>query len=295
MVLWEAQFGDFANGAQVLIDQFVAAARAKWRQEPALTFLLPHGYEGQGPEHSSARLERFLQLAAGDNIRVANCTTAAQYFHLLRRQAALLPIDPRPLVLMSPKSLLRHPAAASPIEEFASGTFRPVLDDPRRADNADAVTRLVLCSGKVAVDLDGFEAREEATSVAVARIEQLAPFQNSAIRGVIERYPNLAEIVWAQEEPRNMGAWSFMEPRLRELLAESKRAIPVRYAGRPERASPAEGSAETHATEQARILDAALTDAPARHGTSGSNGARRGTNGTREVASTKQTATRTRR
>jgi len=294
MVLWEAQFGDFANGAQVLIDQFVAAARAKWRQEPSLTFLLPHGYEGQGPEHSSARLERFLQLVAGDNIRVANCTTAAQYFHLLRRQAALLSIDPRPLVLMSPKSLLRHPLAASPIEELTNGTFRPVLDDPRRADNADEVTRLVLCSGKVAVDLEGFEARDAATNVAVVRVEQLAPFQNSAIRTVLERYPNLVEVVWTQEEPRNMGAWSFMEPRLRELLSQSDRALTVRYAGRPERASPAEGSAEHHAVEQARILTDTLTDAPAPSRKSGSNGASRGPNGARAVTSTKQTATRSR-
>ncbi len=262
MVLWEAQFGDFANGAQVLIDQFIAAARAKWRQEPALVLLLPHGYEGQGPEHSSARLERFLQLAAGDNLRVANCTTAAQYFHLLRRQAALLTIDPRSLVLMTPKSLLRHPLAASTVDELATGTFQPVLDDPRRADAPAAVTRLVLCSGKVAVDIDGGEDRAEATRVAVARVEQLAPFQNSALRAVIGRYPNLAEIVWVQEEPRNMGAWSFMEPRLRELVEQLGRELPVRYVGRPERASPAEGSAERHAAEQARIVAAALSDAP---------------------------------
>ena len=261
-VLWEAQFGDFANSAQVLIDQFIAAARAKWRQQPSLALLLPHGYEGQGPEHSSGRLERFLQLAAGDNLRVANCTTAAQYFHLLRRQAARLAIDPRPLVLMTPKSLLRHPMAASPVEDLASGTFRPVMDDPRRTDDPAAVTRLVLCSGKVVVELEGSEAREAATQVAVARVEQLAPFQVSALRAVLGRYPNLAELVWVQEEPRNMGAWGFVEPRLRDLLAEIGRPIPVRYVGRPERASPAEGSAERHAAEQARIVAAAFADAP---------------------------------
>jgi 2-oxoglutarate dehydrogenase E1 component len=267
-VLWEAQFGDFANGAQVLIDQFIAAARAKWRQEPSLALLLPHGYEGQGPEHSSARLERFLQLAAGDNLRVANCTTAAQYFHLLRRQAARLGVDPRPLVLMTPKSLLRHPLAASPVGELTDGTFRPVLDDPLRGGDPAAVTRLVLCSGKVVVELEGSEARATATRVAVARVEQLAPFQTGALRATIERYPNLAELVWVQEEPRNMGAWGFMEPRLRELVQQMERPVagpplPVRYVGRPERASPAEGSAERHAAEQARIVAAAFAEAPA--------------------------------
>ncbi len=274
LVLWEAQFGDFANGAQVLIDQFIAAAHAKWQQEPALVLLLPHGYEGQGPEHSSARLERFLQLAAEENLRVANVTTAAQYFHLLRRQAALLELDRHPLIVMTPKSLLRHPLAASPLVELAEGTFRPVLDDPRRADDADAVTRLVLCSGKVAVDLEGSEARAASPRVAVVRVEQLAPFQNSALRAVIERYPNAAEIVWVQEEPRNMGGWTYLEPRLRHLLAQIERPLPIRYAGRPERASPAEGSAERHAAEQARIVAAAFAETPApaaaANGTAGS-------------------------
>ena len=255
LVLWEGQFGDFANGAQVLIDQFIVAARAKWRQEPSLVLLLPHGYEGQGPEHSSARLERFLQLTAVDNLRVANCTTAAQYFHLLRRQAARLANDPRPLVLMTPKSLLRHPQAASDPRELTEGTFRPVLDDPLRRERPEAVERLVLCSGKLAVDLDGSAARAGADGVAVARVEQLAPFQHTALRATIGRYPNLAEIVWVQEEPRNMGAWSFMEPRLREL---TDGALPIRYVGRPERASPAEGAADQHADEQARIVAAAF-------------------------------------
>ena len=302
LVLWEAQFGDFANGAQVLIDQFIAAARAKWRQVPALALLLPHGYEGQGPEHSSARLERFLQLAAGDNLRVANCTTAAQYFHLLRRQAALLTIDPRPLVLMTPKSLLRHPLAASTIEELANGTFQPVLDDPRRAEEPDGVTRLVLCSGKVAIDLEGAEARVGARGVAVARVEQLAPFQNSALRALLDRYPNLTEIVWVQEEPRNMGAWSFMEPRLRQLVTQIERPVPVRYIGRPERASPAEGSAERHAAEQARIVNAAFADVAAVDGHSGGaskrpaatiksgNGAKASPNGARSGATTSEPA-----
>ena len=260
LVLWEAQFGDFANSAQVLIDQFIVAARAKWQQEPALVLLLPHGYEGQGPEHSSARLERFLQLAAEGNMRVANCTTAAQYFHLLRRQAALLGTERRTLALMTPKSLLRHPLAASPMADLASGTFEPVLDDPLRADNRDEVLRLVLCSGKVAVEMDGSELRGASSKVAVARVEQLAPFQRGALQATIDRYPNLEEVVWVQEEPRNMGAWGYMEPRLRDLLAQRDHPLPLRYVGRPERASPAEGFADRHLAEQTRIVGEALAD-----------------------------------
>ena len=261
LVLWEGQFGDFANGAQVLIDQFIASARTKWQQEPALVMLLPHGYEGQGPEHSSARLERFLQLAAEDNLRVCNVTTAAQYFHLLRRQAALLVEDRRPLIVMSPKSLLRHPLAASPLEDLASGTFQPVLDDAQRPDTS-AVTRLLLCSGKIVVELEAAEERSAADWLAIARIEQLAPFQNSAIAALLARYPNLEEIVWVQEEPRNMGAWSYVEPRLRDLLGQINRDLPIRYVGRPERASPAEGFSDRHAAEHARIVSTAFSSAP---------------------------------
>jgi 2-oxoglutarate dehydrogenase E1 component len=288
LVLWEAQFGDFANGAQVLIDQFIASARAKWRQLPALGLLLPHGYEGQGPEHSSARLERFLQLAAGDNIRVVNCTSAAQYFHLLRRQAARLESDPRPLVLMSPKRLLRHPRAGSSPAEFTSGTFRPVIDDATTADREKAVTRLVLCSGKVAIDLEESTEREGTEAVAIARVEQLAPFQHTAISAVIDRYPNLAEIVWLQEEPRNMGAWSFMEPRLRKLI---ENRLPVRYIGRPERASPAEGSADRHAEEQARILGDAFAEPPSKGANVSKQSANghRGSNGRKTGAGTSRT------
>ena len=265
LVLWEGQFGDFANGAQVLIDQFIASARTKWQQEPALVMLLPHGYEGQGPEHSSARLERYLQLAAEDNLRVCNVTTAAQYFHLLRRQAALLVEDRRPLIVMSPKSLLRHPMAASPIEDLATGTFQPVLDDAQRPNGA-AVTRLLLCSGKVVVELEAAEERAAADWIAIARIEQLAPFQNTAIAAVLARYPNLEEIVWVQEEPRNMGAWSYVEPRLRDLIGQLGRDLPLRYVGRPERASPAEGFADRHAAEHARIVSTALAAAPVANG-----------------------------
>jgi 2-oxoglutarate dehydrogenase E1 component len=261
LVVWEAQFGDFANGAQVIIDQFLAAARAKWQQEPALVMLLPHGYEGQGPEHSSARLERFLQLFAEGNLQVANPTTAAQYFHLLRQQAASLASTRSPLVVMTPKSLLRNPMAASTLDELAQGAFQPVLDDPRAAE-PDAVTRLVLNSGKLAVELDSNPLRDEAGDVAVARLELLAPFPADEISNLLARYPNLEEIVWAQEEPRNMGAWGYVEPRLRDLLQRLERPLPVRYAGRPERASPAEGSPERHAAEQARIARLALSGAP---------------------------------
>ncbi len=283
LVLWEGQFGDFANGAQIIIDQFIAAARAKWGQEPSLVLLLPHGYEGQGPEHSSARLERFLQLSARDSMRVANCTTSAQYFHLLRRQAARLHSDPRPLVLMTPKSLLRHPMATSPADAFTSGTFRPVLDDPQAQDRKDQVTRLVLCSGKVAIDLDSSLDRAGATGVAVARVEQLAPFQYTAISNVMANYPNLQEIIWLQEEPRNMGSWLYVRPRLRELVEQT---FPIRYIGRPESSSPAEGSLDKHNLQQASIVAAAFADVPSvdpAHNGSVSNGAARKNGSTRKA------------
>ena len=255
MVLWEGQFGDFVNVGQVMIDQFIVAARAKWQEHPSLVLLLPHGYEGQGPEHSSARVERFLQLAAEDNIRVANCTTSAQYFHLLRRHAASLASEPRPLIVMTPKSLLRHPQAASPLSALASGKFRPVLDDELASQNAKKVTRLVFCSGKVHVDLVTSELREENDHVALVRVEQLYPFPDEEIRSVLERYPNVEEVAWLQEEPRNMGAWTYMEPRLRHRLPDGSE---VRYIGRPERASPAEGYPDVHNAEQERIVNEAF-------------------------------------
>ncbi len=282
LVLWEAQFGDFANGAQIIIDQFLAAARAKWGQEPSLVLLLPHGYEGQGPEHSSARLERFLQLSARDAMRVANCTTSAQYFHLLRRQAKRIATDPRPLVLMTPKSLLRHPMAASPASDFTNGTFMPVLDDPRAADRRDQVTRLVFCSGKVAIDLDSSPERDNATGVAVARVEQLAPFQYTAISNVIKGYPNLREIVWLQEEPRNMGPWLFVRPRFRELVEQT---FPIRYIGRPEASSPAEGSLDKHNHMQAAIVAEAFANVPSLgNENGGGNGAVRKNGTSRKTA-----------
>jgi 2-oxoglutarate dehydrogenase E1 component len=267
LVLWEAQFGDFANGAQVMIDQYIAASWQKWEQSSGLVMLLPHGYEGQGPEHSSARLERFLQLSAEGNLRVANCTTAAQYFHLLRRQARLLETDPRPLVVMAPKSLLRHPMAAAHLADLAEGRFHPVLRDAAAEGRADEVTRVVLCSGKVYVDLVGGSDEQKAERaaiegvdrVAVVRVEELYPFPAEELRAAFAAFPRLREVVWAQEEPRNMGAWTFVEPRLRELAGP----LPVRYEGRPDRASPAEGYADRHLAEQARIVRAAWSGAPA--------------------------------
>ncbi|MBW3631209.1 MAG: hypothetical protein KY464_18230, partial [Gemmatimonadetes bacterium] len=263
LVVWEAQFGDFANGAQVIIDQFIAASYQKWGQRSGLVLLLPHGYEGQGPEHSSARLERFLQLAAESNLRVVNCTTSAQYFHLLRRQAGLLGADARPLVVMSPKSLLRQPLAASRLEDLANGTFQPVLGDPTASDRAGEVTRLLLCTGKVFVDLvapPASDLREKATNVALARVEELFPFPDEQIRAEIERFPALRELVWVQEEPKNMGAWTYMFPRLLSLAGDR---LSVRYEGRPFRASPAEGFASQHNAEQSRIVTAAWEGATA--------------------------------
>lgn len=261
LVLWEAQYGDFANAAQVIIDQFVAAGRGKWREKSSLVMLLPHGYEGQGPEHSSARLERFLQLSGDENWTVANLTSAAQYFHLLRRQAALAGTeDARPLVLMAPKSLIRNPRVASSGTELSEGGFRPVLEQAGLGEQHDRVERLVLCSGKVAVDLEeAVEADKEMdrTWLHVARVEQLYPFPKEELEAVIRRYKNLKEIVWVQEEPRNMGSWSYMEPRIRAIAPD---ASDVRYVGRPDRSSPASGYQHVHSTEQQRLISSALGD-----------------------------------
>jgi 2-oxoglutarate dehydrogenase E1 component len=253
LVLWEAQFGDFINGAQVIVDQFLSAGLSKWGLTTRLTLLLPHGYEGQGPEHSSARLERFLQLAAEGNIRVANPTTPAQYFHLLRRQARRT--RQRPLVIMTPKSLLRLPQASSRLEDLAGGAWRPVLDDPAASDGARGVTRMVLCSGKLYYDLLAEAEKAGGDRPALVRLEQLYSFPWAEMREVLARYGALEELVWAQEEPRNMGAWSFVEPKLRELAPEG---VTVSYVGRPERASPAEGYPAAHAAEQGRIIREAL-------------------------------------
>ena len=255
LVIWEAQFGDFVNGAQVVIDQFIVSGLAKWGQTSRLTLLLPHGYEGSGPEHSSARLERFLQLAAEGNIRVSNPTSPAQYFHLLRRQARIA--KQRPLVIMTPKSLLRLAQATSTLDELVEGRFRPVLADPAVADLGE-VTRLVLCTGKIYYDLMGHPDRVKNPNVAIGRVELLYPFPQSEILELVAEYPNLREVVWVQEEPRNMGARAFMSPRLLQVLPE---ALQFGYIGRPERAASGEGYPIAHATEQNRIVSTALDGA----------------------------------
>jgi multifunctional 2-oxoglutarate metabolism enzyme len=252
LVLWEAQFGDFVNGAQVIIDQFIVSGLAKWGQTSRLTLLLPHGYEGSGPEHSSARLERFLAQAAEGNIRVASPTTPAQYFHLLRRQARIA--KQRPLIVMTPKSLLRLPQAASSVEEMAEGTrFQPVLAEPGVDDQQ--VTRLVLCTGKIYYDLVGHPERPTHTGLAVARVELLYPFPEGQLLTLMSRYPNLREVLWVQEEPRNMGARAHMFPRLMQIMPPE---MHFGYIGRPERASPGEGYPAAHASEQSRIVTTAI-------------------------------------
>jgi 2-oxoglutarate dehydrogenase E1 component len=253
LVLWEAQFGDFANGAQIMIDQFIAAGEAKWLRANGLVMLLPHGYEGQGPEHSSARLERFLQLCAQDNIQVCNITTPANYFHVLRRQMHR-PFR-KPLIIMTPKSLLRHPMAKSAASDFiGEGHFMRILSDP--APPADAkVKRLVLCSGKVAYDL--IEARDaaELCDTAILRLEQLYPFPGEPLATRLARMKGLEDVVWCQEEPRNNGGWSFVDPFLEDTLKAAKcRVGRARYAGRQSSASPATGLAKRHANEQAALV-----------------------------------------
>ena len=255
LVLWEAQFGDFANGAQVIIDQFIVAAEQKWRRLSGLVLLLPHGYEGAGPEHSSARLERFLDMAAEDNMQVCYPTTAAQLFHLLRRQA-LLPWR-KPLVVMTPKSLLRREEAASPLEAFTNGGWQRILPDTE--DSAAAsVTRLLLCSGKVAFDLMARRAETKDGTVAIARVEQLYPVPRTQLEALVQRYPQLQELVWVQEEPRNMGAWRFMRSHLAELAATAKQPVSVRYVGRVETPSPATGFLKTHELEQHQLVEEAF-------------------------------------
>jgi 2-oxoglutarate dehydrogenase E1 component len=256
VVMWEAQFGDFVNVAQPVIDQFIAAAKSKWRQDSGLVMLLPHGYEGQGPEHSSARLERFLQLCAEGNLTVVAPSTPAQYFHLVRRQA--MTKERRPLIVMQPKSLLRLPAAASKLDDLASGQFQPVLDDKQASQNPGEVTRLVFCSGKLYYDLTD---KERPSSIGIVRVEELAPWPQREVSKIVDQYSNVEEVVWAQEEPKNMGAWTYVQPRLRASIG----TLPMlRYIGRPERASPAEGHLGDHQMWQAKIVAEILTPAPSR-------------------------------
>ena len=252
LVLWEAQFGDFGNGAQTIIDQYIAASEDKWKQTSRLVMLLPHGYEGQGPEHSSARLERYLQLCAENNLQVCYPTTPAQYFHLLRRQVR--PGMERPLIIMTPKSLLRLPAATSTVEELANGGFRPVIDDGEAGD-ASEVTRVVFCSGKVYYDLLEGRKKQNAKRIAIVRLEQFYPFPLKGIQEILNRYANARQLVWAQEEPQNMGGWTFVEERLTNLIPACERP---KYIGRTPSASPATGSYSIHQTEQAEIVSQAL-------------------------------------
>ena len=239
LVLWEAQFGDFVNGAQIPIDQFIIAGESKWKQTSGVTLLLPHGYDGQGPEHSSARPERFLALCSAGNLSVCNCTTSAQYFHLLRRQG--LEPKKRPLVILTPKSLLRDKRAASPIEALASGRFNEVIAD----QHSDMPTRVVLCSGKVYYDLAEYRDKNARTDVRLVRLEQLYPFPKDAL---LAELGEDAELVWCQEEPRNMGAWTFIVQRLADIGRTAT------YAGRPDSSSPATGSYQRHRAEQAYLV-----------------------------------------
>jgi 2-oxoglutarate dehydrogenase E1 component len=245
-VIWEAQFGDFNNGAQIIIDQYLSSAEDKWRRMNGLVMLLPHGYEGQGAEHSSARMERFLALCAELNMQVANCTTPANFFHLLRRQ--LKRPFRKPLIVFTPKSLLRHPKCVSAIDAFTSGSFMEVIDDTQT--KPDQVQRVVFCTGKIYYELLDKKEQEKADDVAIVRLEQLYPFPQKAIDAIIKRYSKATEFFWTQEEPENMGAWSYL---LRVFKTK-----PLRYIGRPESASPATGSHKQHDREQQAILAAAF-------------------------------------
>jgi multifunctional 2-oxoglutarate metabolism enzyme len=258
LVIWEAQFGDFANGAQIMIDNFISAAESKWGQPSGLVMLLPHGYEGQGPEHSSARIERYLALSAENNWLVVNATTPAQYFHLLRRQihgGHDRRGTRKPLVVFTPKSLLRHPRAVSKLQDFTDAGFLEILPDA--VEDASRINRVIFCSGKLYYDLLAAREQRKADHVALARVEQLYPFAANQARDVLARYPDTAEVVWAQEEPRNMGAWRSMEEQFAPLLEASHRDL--RYVGRPESASPASGSGRRHQQEQSEIVADAFT------------------------------------
>jgi 2-oxoglutarate decarboxylase len=257
LVLWEAQFGDFVDGAQMVIDEFISSGEAKWGQRSGVAMLLPHGLEGQGPDHSSGRIERFLQLSAENNMTVANCTTPANYFHLLRRQG--LSDVHRPLVVFTPKSLLRAKAAVSSVEDFTDQGFRPVLPDPGSGGKAldeGAVRRVLLCSGKVAYDLLAHRESAGATDTAIVRVEQLYPLPTEQIRAALERYPNATDVVWVQEEPANMGAWQFMAVNLPEHLPQGRT---FRRVSRRASASPAVGSAKVHDVEQRQLVAEAFS------------------------------------
>ena len=253
LTIWEAQFGDFANGAQVVIDQFIASGEVKWGRANGLTLMLPHGYEGQGPEHSSARLERFMQLAADNNMQVCQPTSASQIFHLLRRQ--MVRMFRKPLVIMTPKSLLRHKDAGSPLSEFTRGEFRTVIGHPNPEIDPQKVRRIVACSGKVAYDLLKRCEEKKTTDVVIIRVEQLYPFPHKSFAAELKKYPNATEIVWCQDEPQNQGAWFFVQHYIHENMADGQK---LGYAGRPASASPAVGYAHLHQEQQKALLELAF-------------------------------------
>jgi 2-oxoglutarate dehydrogenase E1 component len=253
LTIWEAQFGDFVNGAQVVIDQFIASGEVKWGRSNGLTMMLPHGYEGQGPEHSSARLERFMQLAADNNMQIVQPTTASQIFHVLRRQ--MLRMFRKPLVIMTPKSLLRAKDATSPLAEFTKGEFKTVIGERDEAIVADKVKRVIVCSGKVYYDLVKTRAEKKANDVAIVRVEQLYPFPHKAFSTELKKYPNATDIVWCQDEPQNQGAWFFVQHYVHENMLDGQK---LGYAGRAASASPACGYAHLHQEQQKALLDQAF-------------------------------------
>jgi 2-oxoglutarate dehydrogenase E1 component len=253
LTIWEAQFGDFANGAQVVIDQFIASGEVKWGRVNGLTLMLPHGYEGQGPEHSSARLERFMQLAADTNMQIVQPTSASQIFHVLRRQ--MVRNLRKPLIIFTPKSLLRNKDATSPLADFTKGDFRTVLGEQKADLVAEKVKRVIVCSGKVYYDLVKKRDEKKANDVAIVRVEQLYPFPHRAFGNELKKYPNATDIVWCQDEPQNQGAWFFVQHYIHENMLEGQK---LGYAGRPASASPAVGYAHLHQDQQKALLDQAF-------------------------------------
>jgi 2-oxoglutarate dehydrogenase E1 component len=253
LVLWEGQFGDFVNGAQVVIDQFISSGEVKWGRASGLTMLLPHGYEGQGPEHSSARIERFLQLCADHNMQVVQPTTPAQIFHVLRRQ--MIRLFRKPLIVFTPKSLLRHKEAVSDLSELAKGTFHPVLGEVDGAIDAKKVKRVLACSGRVYYDLLAHRRENNIGDVAIVRIEQLYPFAHKAFDTEMKKYENVTEVVWVQDEPQNQGPWFYVEHHLKEALREDQK---LAYSGRPASASPAVGYYAKHYEQQKALVEGAF-------------------------------------
>jgi len=256
LVIWEAQFGDFANGAQVVIDQFISSAEQKWGLLSGLVMLLPHGYEGMGPEHSSARLERYLQLCAQNNMQVCTPTTPAQVFHMLRRQ--MIRRFRKPLIVMSPKSLLRHPLAVSNIEEYTDAGFQTVINETDKTLVPEEIEQVVLCSGKIYYELLEKRLAEGLKNVTLIRIEQLYPLPEETLGEILKNYSGAKTCIWCQEEPLNQGTWLYIQPRLTSLLIKNKITLPLSVASRPEMAAPAEGSHKMHIDAQTKLINTAL-------------------------------------